>query len=414
MKHKCIKCQTVQVVMASKQVCLACFVFITHVCPVCHETASGSGRGPCYPCRHRLGCESQFATETATISHLWLRDLFTAFCKNECVPVVEDGSRNLIARAAAACRRIADGHPNPASLTIETVYAALGVEDLRRVAPFITYMADRGIVDWDRARLQALIQFDRVAAILRSHDASPHADLLHRYRDNLTIRDRKPITQVRALTAGIALLSELKGAPLAELSGRHITSSLRRHPKNRALLADFLRFIADQGGPRLNPRRSRAGAVMTPDQKQQIDTEAWRNRLEKPRSTVEAMALLAGLIARTADLSVGRVLTLRRDEVSVDEQDVILWPGSMPMTLDSHLANAFRSWATHRRSWLDPRGPWVFPGRSERKPLSESTVYAHLKGKHIRTTSLALRRAIMNEASRCLAQKRISAKRRDG
>ena len=28
-------------------------------------------------------------------------------------------------------------------------------------------MADRGIVDWDRARLQALIQFDRVAAILR-------------------------------------------------------------------------------------------------------------------------------------------------------------------------------------------------------------------------------------------------------
>ncbi len=56
------------------------------------------------------------------------------------------------------------------------------------------------------------------------------------------------------------------------------------------------------------------------------------------------MALLAGLIAHTADLSVGRVLTLRRDEVSIDERDVILWPGSKPMTLDSHLANAFRSW----------------------------------------------------------------------
>ncbi len=312
--------------MASKQVCLACFVFITHVCPVCHETASGAVGVPATPAAIAWAVKASSPQDSHDLTLVAPRSVYTAFCKNECVPVVEDGSRDLIARAAAACRRIADGHPNPASLTIETVYAALGVEDLRRVAPFITYMADRGIVDWDRARLQALIQFDRVAAILRSHDASPHADLLHRYRDNLTIRDRKPITQVRALTAGIALLSELKGAPLAELSGRHITSSLRRHPKNRALLADFLRFIADQGGPRLNPRRSRAGAVMTPDQKQQIDTEAWRNRLEKPRSTVEAMALLAGLIARTADLSVGRVLTLRRDEVSVDEQDVILWP----------------------------------------------------------------------------------------
>nr|WP_245439116.1 hypothetical protein [Methylorubrum zatmanii] len=46
------------------------------------------------------------------------------------------------------------------------------------------------MLDWDRARLQPLIEVDRVAAILTTHGKTPHAPLLHRYRDHLAIRER--------------------------------------------------------------------------------------------------------------------------------------------------------------------------------------------------------------------------------
>lgn len=90
-------------------------------------------------------------------------------------------------------------------LTTDALHAAIGADGTRRVAPLISFMSDAGVLDWDRARPQFLIEIDRVDAILTAHRDNPHASLLRRYRDSLAARNRKSITQRTALAAALTL-----------------------------------------------------------------------------------------------------------------------------------------------------------------------------------------------------------------
>ncbi len=68
--------------------------------------------------------------------------------------------------------------------------------------------------------------------------------LLHRYRDHLAIRDQKPVSQRIALKAAATLLAALGDAPMADLTQRHVASTLRTRPRDRTTLQSFLSFLA--------------------------------------------------------------------------------------------------------------------------------------------------------------------------
>ena len=142
---------------------------------------------------------------------------------------------------------------------METVFSALGAQDLRRVAPLIAYWAKIGALEWDQARLQTLIDIDRVASILTTHGRGPHGPLLQRYRDYLAIRARKPVSQRTALTAAATLLAALGDAPITDLTQRHVDSTLRTRPRDRTALQAFLSFLAAEGGPKLTIANSAPG-----------------------------------------------------------------------------------------------------------------------------------------------------------
>jgi hypothetical protein len=380
MKATCQVCCRHRTVMASKRICLACSLGVTHPCPLCGGVVSGSGQAPCQPCSHRRRAKRQIAAEAATIPHPWLAELFTGFCTSGRIPLEAGIATDRIARAAAACRCIAITVTNPTDLTTEALHAALGAEALRRVAPLIAYMAAVGPLEWDRARLQTLIERDRVAAILHAHRDSRHAPLLHRYRDHLAIRDRKPITQRTALTAAVALLAALGEAPIAELSQRHLTSTLRKRPGHRASLHGFLSFLASQGGPSLTIAKLRQDPVAQ-EKRLRADIRRWRKRLENPRTATEARALLAVLIARIYGLPLQRVLALRCDEVEATHRCITLWPDDDALVLGQPLARAFLRWIAWSSTWRASEGPWVFPGRHRHQPLSETAIAYHLSEK---------------------------------
>lgn len=378
MKATCAVCRRHRVIMANKQLCLACAVGLTHRCPICQDVVPGSGHAPCYPCTQRRRAHRQIVAEVETIPHLWLAGLFSDFCVSGRIPLDTGIAVDRIARAAAACRRIAITVTNPTDLSTDTLHAALGAESLRRVAPLIAYWAEMGVIEWDRARLQTLIELDRVTAILTTHGKSPHAPLLHRYRDHLAIRDRKPITQRTALTAAVTLLAALGDAPISDLSQHHVTKMLRARPGHRASLQGFLSFIASEGGPKLTIAKPRQDPVAQ-ERRLRADIRRCRDRLKNPRTVVEARALIAILTARIYALPLNRVLSLKRPEVAVSTNAVTLWPEGEALTLDRSLAVAFQEWISLGGIWRSPGYPWVFPGRDGHQPMSEAAVAYHLK-----------------------------------
>lgn len=371
MKATCRICRRYRPVQAEHRTCHGCAAGTTRTCMICGSVVPGGGGAPCHPCSHRRRSERRIAAEAATIPRPWLAELFTGFCTSGRIPLSAGVATARIARAAAACRRIAVTVQNPKNLTTEGLHAVLGADGLRRVAPLIAYMAEVGALTWDRARLQAVIEQDRIAAILEAHRDSPHATLLCRYRDDLASRQRKPITQRTALTAAAALLSELGYAPPDDISQRHLTRALRKRPGYKAALRGFLSFIAISGGPNLTPAKTRRPDAVAQERRLRTDIRRWRKRLKSPRSAAEARALVAMLIARVYGVPLTRVLALRRAEAAITETLVILWPNADALPLGEPLAGAFHRWSASA-------GPWAFPGRHGHQPLSQAAVDYHL------------------------------------
>ncbi len=263
---------------------------------------------------------------------------------------------------------------------METVFAALGEKALRRVEPMIAYWATIGALAWDQAQLRTLIELDRIAAILTTHGKGSNGPVLHRYRDHLAIRDRKPITQRIALTAAVTLLAALGDAPIAELSQRHVANAMRARPRDRTSLQSFLGFLASEGGPKLTIAKPRQDPAAQKRRLQADIRKCWK-RLHKTHDIVEARALIAVLIARIFTLPLSRVLSLERSEVAITPKAVTLWKDGEGLTLDEPLAHAFREWISLAGSWRSPGHPWVFPSRDRLRPMSEAAVAYHLAGK---------------------------------
>jgi hypothetical protein len=378
MRATCRICRRHRPVMADDRICFPCSVGITHTCPICQAIIPGSGDAPCYACSQRRRSERQIDEAAATIPIKWMSGMFIAFCRGR-IPLDHGLASERIARAAEACRAIAARNPAYGSITTDDVHAAIGAEGARRVAPLIDFMCDVGVLEWDRARLQVLIENDRVVAILTALRDSPHAPLLRRYRDDLASRGRKPITQRSALTAAVALLATLGEAPLADLSQRHLARALRKTPGHRASLQGFLSFVAAQGGPKLTVPKANALDSVAQERQLRADIRAWRKRLKNPRTRAEARALIAALIARIYALPLSRVLSLRTVEVKQVSSSVVLWPDAEAVVVEQPLAGSYLRWMP----WY---GTWVFPGRHRHQPLSEAAVAYHMKP---RTTDCA-------------------------
>ncbi len=374
----CMVCGRQRIIMANKRLCLACAVGLTHRCPECKKIVPGSGYGPCYPCSKARARRVRIGEEARTISHPWLAELFRAYCTSDIFPLEAKIADDRIARAAAACRRIALHVTDPPDLAMETVFAALGEKALRRVEPMITYWATIGALAWDQAQLRTLIELDRIAAILTTHGKGPNGPVLHRYRDHLAIRDRKPITQRIALTAAATLLAALGDAPIAELSQRHVANAMRARPRDRTSLQSFLSFLASEGGPKLTIAKPRQDPAAQ-KRRLQADIRKCRKRLHRTRDVIEARALIAVLIARIFTLPLLRVLSLKRSEVAVSPSAVTLWRDGEALTLDEPLARAFREWISLGGSWRSPGHPWVFPSRDGLRPASEGSIAYQLK-----------------------------------
>lgn len=371
--------------MADKRLCFACAVGLTHRCPDCEKVVPGSGNAPCYPCSRRRRARHLIAVEEHTISHRWLAAMFTSFCTSGSIPLEAKIADERIARAAAACRQIARKVTNRTDLATDNVHAALGADGIRRVAPLISYLMRTGALEWDQARLQNLIEQDRVSALLSTHGRSPHAPMLHRYRDHLAIRDRKLVTQRTALTAAVTLLAALGDGPIAELSQLHVAKTLRARPKDRAALQAFLSFLEAEGGPKLTIAKPRHDPAVQ-KRRLQADIRKCRKRLHNPRTVAEARALIAILIARIYTLPLSRVLSLKRSEVAVSPNAVTLWPDGEALALDEPLANAFREWISLAGSWRSPGHPWVFPSQDVQRSVSEGAVAYQLKTKEKRNS----------------------------
>lgn len=132
--------------MADRRVCFPCSVGTPHTCLICLEVIASSGQAPRYACTQRLRFERQISEEAAGIPHPWLTNLFTAFCTSGEIPLETGVATDWIARAGDACRCIAITVRNPKDLTTGTLHAAIGAEDLRRVAPSIACMAATGVL----------------------------------------------------------------------------------------------------------------------------------------------------------------------------------------------------------------------------------------------------------------------------
>jgi len=310
----------------------------------------------------------------------WLAELFRAYCTSGIFSLEAEIADERIARAAAACHRIAPHVTDPPDLALETVYAALGGYAFRRVEPMIAYWATIGALEWDQAQLRTLIERDRIAAILTTYGNGPHGPVLHRFRDHLAIRDRKPITQRIALTAAATLLAALGDAPIADLGQRHVADALRARPRDRTSLQSFLSFLASDGGPELTIAKPRLDPAAQA-KRLQADIRQCRKRLHVTGDVVEARALIAVLIARMFTLPLSRVLSLKRFEVAISPMAVTLWKDGEGLTLDEPLARAFREWISLAGSWRSPGHPWVFPSRDRLRPMSEAAVASHLAGK---------------------------------
>ncbi|TXN17299.1 hypothetical protein FV219_00300 [Methylobacterium sp. WL122] len=367
--------------MADTPLCFPCSVGAHHSCPICGEIVAGDGQAPCYPCGQRRRSEAQITHDAETIELPWLAELFTGFCRSGRIPLANSRATRRIVRAASACREIAFYVRIPSDLTTDMLHMAIGAEGLRRVAPLIAYLAEVGALQWERGRLQVLVEHDRVATILERHRYGPHGPLLQRYRDHLDAKGRKPITQRTALTAAVALLATLKDAPLADLSPRHLARMLRKTPGHRAAIQGFLSFLAAEGGPKLGLRPAARPDAVALERKLRAEIRTCRKRLANARNHAEARALLAALIARVYGLPLSRVLAIRRDEVAVTDNTVTFWPDGDALGLAEPLAHAFYQWIAWSGLWQSFGGPFVFPGRHRHQPLSEAAVAYHLSDK---------------------------------
>lgn len=374
----CEVCGRRHIIMANPRLCLACAVGLTHRCPRCQTVVPGSGNAPCFPCTRRRLAWLAIGAEARTISHPWLAELFRAFCKSGSIPLEAKIADDRIARAAAACRRIALHVTDPTDLALEAVFSALGAQDLRRVAPMIAYWATIGALEWDQARLRTLTEHERVTAILKTYGNGPHGSVLHRYRDHLAIRDQKPVSQRIALTAAATLLAALGDAPIANLSQHHVANALRARPRDRTSLQSFLSFLASEGGPKLTIAKPRQDPAAL-KRRLQADIRKCRKRLQNACDVVEARALIAVLIVRIFSLPLSRVLSLKRSEVAVSSEAVTLWQNGEALTLDKPLAHAFREWVSLAGSWRSPGHPWVFPSRDGLRPASEGAIAYQLR-----------------------------------
>jgi hypothetical protein len=155
---------------------------------------------------------------------------------------------------------------------MDALRAALGAADLRRVAHLIVHMVEIGVLTWDRARLQPLIEQDWFAAILDADRDGLHAVLPRRYRDQLASRNRKPITQRTELTAALDILATLGDPEIQRyysIPYRNVTRPVVSLWEIRAAKAELIkggrakideRTLLEGGGPPPQPRQRRVRA----------------------------------------------------------------------------------------------------------------------------------------------------------
>lgn len=124
--------------------------------------------------------------------------------------------------------------------------------------------------------------------------------------------------------------------------------------------------------------KARPSDPVAQERQLRADIRAWRKRLKNPRSSAEARALIALLIARIYALPLSRVLALRKVEVTQVSSSIVLWPDADAVVVEQPLAGSYLRWTTSTpRSGFG--GTWVFPGRHRHQPLSEAAVAYHLK-----------------------------------
>lgn len=321
------------------------------------------------PCSLRHRVERRIALDIELIEQPWVRTLFQEFCT---WGGLLRTAGNMVRRidAYALCFAAIDRHCTaPTLLGQGLLLQVLGAEGLRRQHLAVRFLVGRLNLDWRPERAEAFIEGTRADALLAAWASQPWGKVLSGYRDHLALDTALRSRTVRSyLNAAGGLMASSTSADLAGLQQGDLDRYLRRRPGQRASLARFVSFAAQDTPVRLELLRKREAAAPKMRETALLrQVQSLLDQLDAARCTGQGRALLAAALSKLYQVPLLHMLGIKLSDVEVAEAGIVLWPGGLALRLAPPLERGFRRWAPKA-------GTYAFPGKNRIQPLSPDAV----------------------------------------
>jgi hypothetical protein len=228
---------------------------------------------------------------------------------------------------------IGKGCAGPSDISQTRLLALFGNEGIRRNLLIIRFLAGHLAPAWDPAVAEDATERRRIEATLAADAGRPWAGDLQAYHAHLSASDVRLKTVRAYLAAAAGLLAEAGVTRAAALEQAHIQRYLRRKPGHRANLGRFASWLPSVGGRRHDIEARRKS---NPRQRERTVLRRARRLIEALNVATDARrgrALLAAAISVLHQLPLAKVLALRRGDVAVVANRVILWPAGDAVVL---------------------------------------------------------------------------------
>jgi hypothetical protein len=304
----------------------------------------------------------------------WVRALFSEFCTWD---GLNWGAGALVARIdryALVFAQIDRRCNAPSQLDQDCLFALFGAEGLRRAHVVVTFLTVRLSIVWSEQRRRDKVEMRRIQNMLDQWSGEPWSHIIKDFLDAQRCEASKclrPKTLRVYINAASRLLAYADLDDLVALSQYHVDGFLRSNPGQAASLSPFLRFVLDRAGSHLSTPTKKSRDLARHEKKLVGNLQGLWSRLEKTNRLAEGRALLIEIVAKAYQIPTDRILGLTRNDVTVG-RTVTLWPGHSEIELVPRLTPAFLRWAA-----LENHG-YIFPGRSQFRPLSYDAVRHHV------------------------------------
>lgn len=298
------------------------------------------------------------------------RELFVAFGNSNKIDQTQGRTTSRLEKYARFFAKISPLLRSNRVVDMKELLAVFNVRELRGAVPPISYLTERGFLNWNQQEANDSVEADRLKAILVRHANRSWFGEFEAYRDWL-LAEQKNLRTQRIYLGAAAKFFCFAGVPQCSSVGQEaLDRFLKANKGQRASMFAFVGWMRSRQNttlliaprPKSDPAKRERQIVR--------DLRLLLQVLRVEQSVHVRRPLVALAISKASLLPLTKILALRSTDVAVGHAGAILWPDTRRLAVTGILG-----WAL--RAILAADSEFVFPGRGGHRAASPDSVRHH-------------------------------------